>query len=633
MSEQPSITVAELARRLNANLEGDGARAVREVAPLERAGPQAVSWLGDPRYLPQLAQTSAAVVLVPADCEVPVDRTVIRVPDPDVALCEVLRCLAPPSEPLPVGVHATAVIGKGAVAEGAAVGAHVYVGPHAVVGAGTQLHSGVHVGAHTKVGRNCVLWPNVVVRERVTIGDRVIIHPNATIGADGFGYLQRDGRHLKIPQIGTVVVEDDVEIGANSAIDRARSGETRIRRGTKIDNLVQIGHNCDIGEDCIIVGQCGISGSTMLGRYVVLGGQVGIVDHVRIGTGAQAGAQAGITHDVPDGQKVRGYPATEQHLFARQQVIIRRLPKMVEQLRELYGNLNRQRTIQKEAELSGRGLFTGFPVRLRFKPAAPGSGITFVRCDQPEPVRIAARVENLTKRARRTSLRNGTTAIETVEHCLAAICGLSIDNLEIELDNAELPAADGSSVPFVEVLKAAGVAEQDAERHCFQVPEVIRVSDGDAELVAWPGDGERLDIIYELDYGPDSAVGRQIERFSLSRDGFIDEIAPARTFVTEEEARKLQAAGLGKHLTYQDILVIGHDGPIDNRYRLVNECVRHKILDLVGDLVLLGCFVSGRIYARKSGHNLNHPAQGRREARHPRRAARAAAPLPDVAGR
>jgi UDP-3-O-[3-hydroxymyristoyl] N-acetylglucosamine deacetylase/3-hydroxyacyl-[acyl-carrier-protein] dehydratase len=267
--------------------------------------------------------------------------------------------------------------------------------------------------------------------------------------------------------------------------------------------------------------------------------------------------------------------------------------------------LSRQRTIEHEAELSGRGLFTGFPVTVRFKPAPPGSGITFVRTDQPQPVRIAARLENLSKRARRTSLRNGTAAIETVEHCLAAARGLAIDNLLIELDNAELPAADGSALPFVETLRSAGVIEQEAQRQFVRVKEPVRVSEGDAELVAWPGDGDRLDIIYELDYGPNTALGHQIHRFSMDSDGFSREIAPARTFVLEEEARMLRAAGLGTHLTYQDILVIGPDGPIENSYRFANECVRHKILDLVGDLMLLGCFICGKIYARKSGHHLN----------------------------
>ncbi len=265
-----------------------------------------------------------------------------------------------------------------------------------------------------------------------------------------------------------------------------------------------------------------------------------------------------------------------------------------------------QRTIQREAELSGRGLFTGFPVTVRVKPAPPGTGITFVRTDQPEPVSISARLENLSKRARRTSLRNGTAAIETIEHCLAAARGLDIDNLIVELDNAELPAVDGSAAPFVELLQRAGAVELEAEREVLQVTELVRVNEGDAELVAWPGEPGRLEIIYELDYGPGGPIHPQIHRFLLDPDGFARDIAPSRTFVLEEEARQLQAAGLGLHLTYADLLVIGRDGPIENCYRYEDECVRHKILDLVGDLMLAGCFVCGKIYARKSGHHLNH---------------------------
>ncbi len=268
--------------------------------------------------------------------------------------------------------------------------------------------------------------------------------------------------------------------------------------------------------------------------------------------------------------------------------------------------MSQQRTIQNETELSGRGLFTGFPVTVRLKPAPPGSGITFVRSDQPEPVRIAARVENLTKRARRTALRNGTVSIETAEHCLAAAYGLFVDNLEIELDSAELPAADGSARPFVEALLHAGIVEQGPERSKLNIVDTVRVTDGDAELLAWPGEENQLDIIYELDYGERSGVGRQIHRYTLRHDTFVSEIAPARTFVTDREAEELTAAGIGTHLTYQDVLVVGPEGPIENAYRLPDECVRHKILDLIGDLMLLGCQVCGRIYARKSGHNLNH---------------------------
>ena len=268
--------------------------------------------------------------------------------------------------------------------------------------------------------------------------------------------------------------------------------------------------------------------------------------------------------------------------------------------------MSRQRTIEREVELSGRGLFTGFPVTARFRPAAPGSGVTFIRGDQPRPIRIAARVENLSKRARRSSLKNGTVSIETVEHCLAAVRGLDIDNLEIELDNAELPAGDGSCLPFVTALLSAGITEQEVEREYLQIGQVLRVSDGDAELVAWPGEPNRLDIYYELDYGSENVLKQQAYHFSLDREQFIEQLAPARTFVLEEEARQMQAAGLGTHVTYRDILVIGEGGPIENAYHFPDECARHKTIDLIGDLMLAGAFVSGRIYARRSGHHLNH---------------------------
>lgn len=267
--------------------------------------------------------------------------------------------------------------------------------------------------------------------------------------------------------------------------------------------------------------------------------------------------------------------------------------------------MNRQRTIEHEVELLGRGLFTGWPVTARFKPASAGSGVTFIRVDRDIPVRIPARIENVTARPRRTSLKNGVAEIDTVEHCLAAIRAVGIDNIEVELTSGEVPSADGSAEPFVDRLLSAGVVEQSIERAPFQVTAPVRVTEGDAELVAWPNDAPRLDIVYELDYGK-GPVGSQVFSFSLDRDDFRKEIAPARTFVLEEEAQALQAMGQGTHLSFSDVLVIGRDGPIENAYRYPDECVRHKILDLIGDLMLMGSFVCGRVYARKSGHSLNH---------------------------
>lgn len=265
-----------------------------------------------------------------------------------------------------------------------------------------------------------------------------------------------------------------------------------------------------------------------------------------------------------------------------------------------------QQTIEKPAEIQGRGLFTGEEVSLRFKPAPPDTGVVFVRTDAAKPSRIQAHVSNVTKRARRTSLKNGTLSIETVEHCLAAVYGLGIDNLEIELNGGELPGGDGSSQCFVDALKGAGIHKQEASCDALVIQDTIRVSDGDAELIAVPTKSDALEVLYDLDYGPASPIPRQILAITLSAESFCGEIAAARTFLLEEEARQFQAAGLGKHLSYSDVVVIGTNGVIENELRFPDECVRHKILDLIGDLYLASKPVRGKIIARKSGHALNH---------------------------
>lgn len=268
--------------------------------------------------------------------------------------------------------------------------------------------------------------------------------------------------------------------------------------------------------------------------------------------------------------------------------------------------MRQQQTIEKPAEFSGRGLFTGQEVTVRLKPAPPDSGVVFARCDGVQHVQIKAHVSNVAKRARRTSLRNGTLSIETVEHCLAALHGMGVDNAEVELTGGELPGGDGSCQLFVDAIKQAGLRPQDAAQRPLTVRETVRVADGDAELIAVPASGEYLEILYDLDYGPEGLIRRQILAIRLSEPAFCEEIAPARTFLFEEEARQFQAAGLGQHLTYADILVISPQGVVENEFRFADECVRHKILDLIGDLYLLGRPIHGKIIARKSGHALNH---------------------------
>ena len=246
---------------------------------------------------------------------------------------------------------------------------------------------------------------------------------------------------------------------------------------------------------------------------------------------------------------------------------------------------------------------------MRVRAGAPHTGIWFIRTDQSPPIRIAAHVENVSKRARRTALRNGTVAVETVEHCLSACAGLGLDNLQIELNGCEVPGADGSCLPFVEWLRSAGICEQDAVREPFVIDEMMRVFDGDAELLALPSldpKPETLEISYDLDYGAGSPIGPQTYRIAITPESFEANIAPARTFLLESEAAQLRDAGMGQHLSYSDVLIFGDDGPIENTLRFPDECVRHKILDLLGDLMLLGRPIVGRIHARKSGHSLNH---------------------------
>ncbi len=246
---------------------------------------------------------------------------------------------------------------------------------------------------------------------------------------------------------------------------------------------------------------------------------------------------------------------------------------------------------------------------MRFKPAKPHTGIVFSLINGPGTLRIPAQVEHVSKRARRTSIRNGTAAIETVEHCLSACTGLGIDNLEVELDGEEVPSLDGSCAPFVKMIQEAEIEPQDADRELFVIPETVRVTEGDMELLALPplaGAETGLEVHYFLDYGEHTSIGRQSYIIHITPESFIKEIAPARTFVLEEEAKELLKQGLGTHLSYQDLIVFGPEGPIENELRFPEECVRHKILDLIGDLRLLGQFVAGRIYARKSGHALNH---------------------------
>jgi UDP-3-O-[3-hydroxymyristoyl] N-acetylglucosamine deacetylase/3-hydroxyacyl-[acyl-carrier-protein] dehydratase len=276
--------------------------------------------------------------------------------------------------------------------------------------------------------------------------------------------------------------------------------------------------------------------------------------------------------------------------------------------------LSNQRTIARETTLTGPGLFSGEPATLTFTPAGPDEGITFVRESANRSASIPAHVRNVLARPRRTCLRNGTLHVETVEHCLAALTGLGIHNVAVRVESersGELPMADGSSKPFAEKLLEAGIVAQSAPLKplVIRAPVQINSPDGKATIAALPGPTDHLDIVYEFEAPP--PVGKQVLSFKLGHDetsgeSFMSLIAPARTFVFEAEARALVERGWGKHLSPKELLVIGPRGPVENEFRFVDECVRHKILDLIGDLSLVGRPIAGRIIATKSGHELNH---------------------------
>ena len=267
----------------------------------------------------------------------------------------------------------------------------------------------------------------------------------------------------------------------------------------------------------------------------------------------------------------------------------------------------KQKTISHEASISGPGLFSGENSTVTFAPAEADAGITFVREQEGKVATIAASVYNVMRRPRRTCLKNGTLLVETVEHCMAALAGLGIDNAVVRVSGGmvgELPGGDGSSRPFVDAIEEAGIVEQDEPSHPLIVRKPIQVNADGASIAALPGPTDKLEVIY--DFEAPAPIGRQVASFSLGDDDFASQLAPARTFVFQDEATEMRSRGLGKHLTPKDLLVISRDGPIDNAFRFADECARHKALDLIGDLFLIGRPLRGRIVAFKSGHALNH---------------------------
>lgn len=331
------MKLAQIAKNLGGTLAGDGDVEITGLASLADALQGDLSFLANPRYTSAVSATRASAVLMKTGWKGECPCAIVYVDNPDRAFADVALMLSPPPVAFAAGVHPTAVIADGArVGEGVTIGPYVVIQPGAVVGDRTVLVACCYVGHDAVIGSDCRLYAHVSVRERCVLGSRVIIHDGSVIGSDGFGYIpDKHGVWQKVMQLGIVEIGNDVEIGANVTIDRARFGKTRIANGVKIDNLVQVAHNVQIDEHSVMASQVGISGSTRIGRHVQLGGQAGLAGHLHVGDGAVVGAQAGVTKDVEAGCFVSGYPAMEHRKATRMHAHLMRLPELKERVREM----------------------------------------------------------------------------------------------------------------------------------------------------------------------------------------------------------------------------------------------------------------------------------------------------------
>ncbi len=331
------LKLSELAVMLGGELVGDGERLIRGVAPLESAGRDEVAFLANRRYERHMSATKAAAVIVAADYSGP-GKSLIRCEDPYFAFREAMVAFYGFRRPHFDGVDSRAAIDETArLAEAVRVGAFATIGPGCHVGEGTTIYPGAYIGPNVRIGRDCTIYPNVTIYDGCVLHDRVTVHAGSSIGHDGFGYATHGEKpaHHKIPQAGWVELEDDVEIGACCAIDRATMGATIVGAGTKFSNLVAIGHGAHLGKHCLLVAQSGLAGSVMVGDYCVFAGQSGVVGHVRIGDGARVAAQAGITSDVPAGQEMGSSPAMPLADARRAWMSFTRLPQIRSAVRKL----------------------------------------------------------------------------------------------------------------------------------------------------------------------------------------------------------------------------------------------------------------------------------------------------------
>jgi UDP-3-O-[3-hydroxymyristoyl] glucosamine N-acyltransferase len=327
--------ISVIAEWIDGQIDGDDSIEISGLAKIEEAMPGQLSFISNPKYAKHANETKASALLVSKSFPSS-EKTLIRVDDPYFAFLNLVKRLHKDDLPGFSGIHPSAILGENIkLGQQCAIGAHVVIGRECSIGNNVTIHPGVVIEDRVTIGDGSIIYANVSIGHRCHIGKDVIIHMGAVIGSDGFGFAFKEGRYHKIPQVGIVVIEDDVEIGANTTIDRATLGETIIKKGVKIDNLIQIAHNVEIGEHTAIAAQAGISGSTKIGKYVKLGGQAGLAGHLTIGDNSAIGAQAGVTKSVAPDTFVSGYPAREHIRAKREEASLARLPELLKNIRKL----------------------------------------------------------------------------------------------------------------------------------------------------------------------------------------------------------------------------------------------------------------------------------------------------------
>jgi|GEM_PF-21851 len=508
------FSATDIAGLLGGVVEGDKDVKVNDISKIEAGRPGTLTFLANPKYTEYIYDTQASLAIVSKtfapERALPSTLTLIKVEDAYASFAMVLEAYNTHKND-EVGISDKADIAPDAtIGKDVFIAAFVSVGAGSVIGDGAKIYPNTTIAKDVHIGEGTVVHANCSIYQGSRIGAHCRLHSQVVVGADGFGFAPQTEEFKKVAQIGNVVIEDHVEIGAGTCIDRATFGSTFIRRGVKLDNLIQIAHNVDIGENTVIAAQTGIAGSTKVGKNVMMGGQVGVIGHINIADKSMIAAQSGIGHSI-------------EHRISDMQC-----------------------TLKGPISFKGVGLHTGDDVELTIEPAAAGHGYVFQRVDLPEKPLVPALLQNVVSTDRGTTIAIGNAAISVTEHVLAALYGMGVDNVLLKIFGPEVPIMDGSSELFVREIERVGVQEQDIPKDYIQLNDNLlwESEEGGSEMMAVPTPGGEFRITVMVDYRSPVLGTQHASMYRLEQ--FKDEISPCRTFVFMKELEVLAKNNLIK---------------------------------------------------------------------------------------